>query len=423
MSDGVALVMRRAGFGPTATELAAARQAGLEATVASLTAPVGEDQGAAQTPGPNLGADPFTGLVNPSLDQAAIAAQAREMQTLELTRWWMDRMTAANHQGIEKLVFFWHGHWATSIRKVIRPSLMQIQLRTLRASGHDVRDMAHRMVRDPALIYWLDNQLNNRQSANENLARELMELFLLGIGKYSEEDVKEAGRALTGWRIDYNAGTAYVAPQSYDDGTKSILGRTAVFDADKLVDYLLERPECPRFIATRLWYRYASSETPIPDSTREAMAAQFPDPFKMLGVLLRDEAFLGTEGQQVKQPVEWLIGAARQLGVRPGSWDEDTLRKVLLSLERLGQVPLAPPSVGGWPAGGNWLTPGTAQVRLALANRLVSTVQIPSLDPESLADLLAVDTWSDRTYAGLRGVTDPNRLLILGLISPEYVVT
>jgi uncharacterized protein (DUF1800 family) len=423
MSDGVALVMRRAGFGPTSAELAAARQAGYEATVASLTAPAGEDRGAAQTPGPNLGGDPFTGLVDPTTAQVAASVEAREVQTLTLTRWWLDRMTAADHQGIEKLVFFWHGHWATSIRKVIRPTLMQVYLRTLRATGHDVRDMAHQMIRDPALIYWLDNQLNNRRSANENLARELMELFLLGIGKYSEEDVKEAGRALTGWKIDYDAATSYVSPQSHDDGTKTILGRTAVFDADRLVDYLLDRPECPRFIAARLWYRYASSETPIPETTQEAMVGAFPDPFAMLGALFRDPAFVGTVGQQVKQPVEWLIGACRQLGIRPGAWDDDLLRMVLHSMERLGQVPLAPPSVGGWPAGGNWLTPGTAQVRLALANRLVSTVQIRSLNPESLADLLAVETWSDRTYAGLRGVDDPTRLLILGLVSPEYVVT
>ncbi|MFI5838468.1 DUF1800 family protein [Catenuloplanes sp. NPDC051500] len=423
MSDEVALVMQRAGFGPTSAELTVARQAGYEATVASLTAPAGADQGAARAQPPNLLPDPFTGLVDPSTEEEARASTVRDLQTLDLTRWWLDRMAVADHQIVEKLLFFWHGHWATSIRKVVRPSMMQVQLETLRRSGRDIRDMSHRMVRDPALIYWLDNQFNLPRAANENLARELMELFLLGIGKYSERDVKEAGRALTGWEIDYDNVTSFLIPGRQDLGSKTILGRTAIFDTDRLVDYLLDNPECPRFIATRLWYRYASSETPIPASTQSAMAGSFPDPVAMLRALFSDAAFPGTVGQQAKQPVEWLVGAVRQLGLRPSVWDEDTMWSVVWYLERLGQVPFAPPSVGGWPAGGSWLTPGTAQMRLGFASKLAGMAQIRSLDPESLAALLAVGSWSDRTYAGMRGVNDPNRLLTLGLVSPEYTVT
>ncbi|MFY1636507.1 DUF1800 domain-containing protein [Solwaraspora sp. WMMB335] len=423
MTDDVALLLRRSGFGPTAAELTAARRTGFAQAVSALVAPAGPDLGASASPVPDLGPDPYDGLDD--ADQAAweAASRAREQQTLRLTRWWLDRMSVADHQVREKLVFFWHGHWATSIRKVIRPSLMLRQHQTLRASA-DVRTLAHRMVRDPALIFWLDGQLNDHRSANENFGRELMELFLLGIGAYTERDVKEAGRALTGWRIDYASGTSVLVRRSHDDGVKTILGRSAAFGADDLVDLLLDRPECPRFIAARLWHRYASSQRPVPADVRESMAAAFPDPVAMLRVLFTSAAFADSAGELVKQPVEWLVGAVRQLGIRPGGWDDRTTGQVLYSMDRLGQVPFAPPSVGGWPAGANWLTPGTAQARLGLANRiLVGMPSLPSLNPESLANLLTIDTWTNRTYAGLREVTDQLQLLLLGLASPEYLVT
>lgn len=422
MSGGVALLLRRAGFGPTAAELAAATRSGYEATVRALLQPAAPDIGASATPLPSLPPDPYRGLTNPSPRRRVRADRDREAQTAQLTRWWLDRLTVADHQAREKLIWFWHGHWATSIRKVIRPTLMLRQHRTLRDSG-DFRVMAHAMVRDPALIYWLDGQLNDRKAANENLGRELMELFLLGIGSYSERDVKEAGRALTGWKIEYDEVRARLSRTAHDAGRKTILGVTRAFDADELVDLLLGRDECPRFIAARLWHRYGASDEPMPPHTREAVAARFPDSAAMLGALLLDEAFQASAGRQVKQPVEWLVGAARQLGVRPGNWDDDTLQKILYSLDRLGQVPFAPPSVGGWPAGAAWLTPGTAQVRFGIAARLASLAPIDALTPESLAALLCVDSWTDRTYAALKGVTDARGLLTLGLVSPEYLVT
>jgi uncharacterized protein (DUF1800 family) len=422
MAGDVALLLRRAGFGPTSAELDAARRAGYEATVAALTAPSTPDVGASITPIPDIGPDPLNRFPNPTVAQRATASAERERQTKLITQWWLDRLTVADHQTYEKLVFFWHGHWATSISKVIRPQLILLQHRTLRSS-QDFSVMAHRMVRDPALMYWLDGQLNNKTAPNENLGRELMELFTLGIGNYTEQDVKEAGRALTGWKIDFNNATAYFAAQSHDAGKKKILGATKSFDADMLVDFLLAQKVCPRFIAARLWFRYASSTQPIPGATQEAMAAAFPDSMAMLRALFNDNAFRATGGNLVKQPVEWFVGTMRQLGLRLAGLADNTVNQVLFGLNRLGQVPFVPPSVGGWPAGVAWLTPGTAQVRLAMAGRLARLATIERLTPESLASLLAVGTWTDRTYAGLKRVTDPRQLLTLGLVSPEYLVT
>jgi len=422
MAGDVALLLRRAGFGPSPVELAAAQRAGYQSTVRALTAPSTPDVGASATPVPTIGSDPLNRFPSPTASQRAAASAERERQTTLITQWWLDRLTVADHQAQEKLVFFWHGHWATSIGKVIRPQLMLLQHLTLR-STRDFSVLAHRMVRDPALVYWLDGQLNTRSAPNENLGRELMELFMLGIGNYTEQDVKEAGRALTGWKIDYNRAATYFAPQSHDAGGKTILGVRKNFDADTLVDFLLARQACPRFVAARLWYRYASPSLPIPAHAEEAMVAAFPDSMAMLRALFTADAFQATAGHLVKQPVEWLVGAMRQLGLRLGGLPAETVGLILYGLDRLGQLPFAPPSVGGWPAGSLWLTAGTAQLRLATAGRLAGLATVGPLTPESLANLLAVTTWTNRTYAGLKRATNPRQLLTLGLISPEYLVT
>jgi uncharacterized protein (DUF1800 family) len=422
MPDDVALLLRRAGFGPTATELSAARSAGYAATLSTMLAPPGPDIGATKAPVPRLGRDPYAGLRNPSADERSRADDRRREQFEQLSRWWLDRMTVANHQAQEKLVFFWHGHWATSITKVKSPQLMLAQHRTIRDAG-DIGTLAHRMVVDPALVYWLDGQLNAKDAPNENLARELVELFLLGIGAYDETDVKEAGRTLTGWQIDLARERTVFDPRRADRGPKTVLGVPARLDAGSLVDLLLRHPSCPRFIASRLWFRYASSSSPIPDGVRDRMVAEFPDPRAMLRVLFSDDAFQATAGTMVKQPVEWLVGAMRQLGVRPVHAPAETMTQILDGLAGLGQRPFAPPSVGGWPSGAAWLTSAAAHVRLSLAGKLTRLLVPGRLGPEDVAYRLGIDRWTDRTYAVLRDVTNPRLLLTLGLASPEYLVT
>jgi uncharacterized protein (DUF1800 family) len=250
-----------------------------------------------------------------------------------------------------------------------------------------------------------------------------MELFMLGIGNYTEADVKAAGRALTGWRIDYARARLSLMARHFDSGPKTILGNTKDFDPHSLVEFLLRQEACPRFIASRLWFRYGSSTQPIPDSTRAKMVAEFPDAMAMLRALLADDAFLASRGNLVKQPVEWIVGAMRQLGIRPEALGTETLGPVVYYLTRLGQVPFAPPNVGGWPAGGTWLTAGAAQVRLKLAGRLAGMVPRRRWTPESLADVLAVQAWTNETYAALKGASGRKTQLTLSLASPEYLVT
>jgi uncharacterized protein (DUF1800 family) len=422
MPDDVALLLRRAGFGPTAEELATARAAGYTATLSALFAPPGPDTGADSTPLPQLGPDPFAAKGTLTSEQRASLNRERDTQIHNMTRWWLDRMTVAKHQAVERLVFFWHGHWATSVTKVRSPQLMLAQHRTLR-NAPDFAAMARQMVVDAALIYWLDGQINTKKAPNENLARELMELFMLGIGQYTESDVKEAGRALTGWWIDLATEKSYFEPRGYDSGSKTILGTTKGFDAPSLVDLLLRREACPRFVATRLWFRYASSTEPIPNSTRDAMVAAFPAPMEMLRALTSDDAFQATAGTMAKHPVEWLVGAMRQLGLRLVKLPTASAAFLVKGLESLGQLPFAPPSVGGWPAGAAWFTSATAKIRLNMAAELAKQAHLDRLTPESTAQILCVDKWSDRTYALLRDVRDQRALLTLGLVSPEYLVS
>ncbi|WP_446213004.1 DUF1800 domain-containing protein [Micromonospora sp. IBSANI012] len=422
MSDDVAMLLRRAGFGPTASELTAARKAGYAATVSRLTAPAGPDRGAAASPMPNLGRDPFDDLPNPTTEQRAAAEATRREHTDAIVRWWLDRLTVADHQANEKLTFFWHGHWATSIRKVGSPQFMLAQQRKIRSSP-TIGVMARKLVSDPALVYWLDGQLNTKDAPNENLARELMELFLLGIGNYTEQDVKEAGRALTGWRTDLGVPeTAIFFPDSHDAGPKTILGARANFDAHTLVDFLAEQPACARFIASRLWFRYGSSSEPIVSSTEQRMRAAFPVGMRMLRVLFEDEEFRSGRYRLVKQPVEWLVGAMRQLEIRPARFPDETLHRVVAGLTGLGQVPFAPQSVGGWPSGTAWLNSAAAQVRLGLADLLAGLAGIDRMTAEQLANILAIDTWTNRTYLALKQAKNPRQLLTLGLVSPEYLV-
>jgi uncharacterized protein (DUF1800 family) len=337
-------------------------------------------------------------------------------------------MVQAEHQLHEKLTFFWHGHWATSADKVKSGPLMLGHQQTLaRTALGDFGTMVQAMLRDPALIIWLDGQKNTVKAPNENLSRELMELFTLGVGHYTERDVREGARALTGWVVDAKTGTASLNPKRHDGRPKTILGTTGDLDADGFAALLLARPECPEFIARRMWLRYCG-DNPIPAEVLGEAARQ-PTSAAVLRVLLLADG----HAELVKQPVEWLVGALRQLGLRPGDLPENQRKQLQNGLNQLGQVPLRPPSVGGWPAGAAWLTTSATQARLKVAQLLAGKAAQPVLDRlaaappgsrvDALARLLVVDAFTDRTRAALTPAAgDPRKLLALGLASPEYAI-
>ncbi|BCB75546.1 DUF1800 family protein [Phytohabitans flavus] len=416
--EQVALLLRRATFGPTAAEVDAAERAGYAATVDRLLTPRAADAGARETPPPDLGTDPAAALTKGSTrEQRQQARQEQREQARALVLWWLDRMVAADDQLGEKLVFFWHGHWATSVQKVRSAVLMRGQLDTLRRYGRgELRDLATAMVTDPALILWLDGHRNSRKAPNENLARELMELFTLGPGHYTEDDVQAAARALTGWTVDRAKGTAEFVRRRHDPAPQAILGETAAYDARSLVALLCRQPAARTFLAGRLWRRFAS-EAVAPPADLTGTAA-----VPLLRAAFTQPAFAGTAGQHVKEPVEWAVGAMRQLGVRPSALGDQKQKQLLAALGAMGQVPLRPPSVGGWPYGAAWLTTSSLQARARLARLIAAEATVEVRDEDELARLLAVDAWSARTSAALKPIRNAAQRLTAALISPEYTV-
>ena len=429
----VAHLLRRAGFSASGTEIDAAAKAGYEATVAALIAPGGADPGVAATPAPAIGADPGFGQKDAAGRKAA--NQSRAQQEYALVGWWLSRMAQVTQTLVEKRTFFWHGHFATSIQKVHYAKFMLQQNQTLRSlGGGDFSVLIHAMVRDPAMMLWLDASGNTNKAPNENLARELMELFTLGVGNYTEDDVRAAARALTGWRVDAS-GQAVLVPRLHDDGSKTVLGRAGDFDDSGLVDWILQQPASPNFITARIWDRLGAPGG-IPADVQGRLTAAYGttrDVTALLRALFLDPVFRSQTCRYalVKQPTEYVVGVLRALHIKPdttyGSKDSTALRSALTSL---GQLVFAPPNVGGWPQGTAWLTTAAAQTRFGFAEwaagrgdlSAVSSAS-PSQRIDAAAHLLGVDAFSDRTSTALREVVaDPKQLVTLALISPEYLV-
>jgi uncharacterized protein (DUF1800 family) len=429
----VAHLLRRATFGPTAAEVDAAVGAGIDATVAALVSPTGPDGLVL----PQLGTDPYAVLPpNATRDARQQAQQSARDQITSLVQWWVGRMVTSPHQFSEKLVFFWHGHWATSVQKVKSATMMLGQLQTMRQYGRgDFAVFVKQMLRDPALIVWLDGQQNTVKAPNENLARELMELFTLGIGNYTEDDVRAAAKVLTGWAINRSTLQSYFVANRHDNGPKTVLGTTGNLDVDSFADLLVAQPANATFLANRLWFRFASGD-PMPAATADRLTAAYR-PGRSISALVTamftDDAFGATRAQLVKQPVEWLVGALRQLAIDPSKLAANVQKQILAGLSGLGQVPLQPPSVGGWPSDAAWLTTSSLQVRLRLAAGLAAVAGPAALDPlstgtadskvDALARILVVDAWTARTRAVLTAAAaTPRQLLTVGLASPEYTV-
>jgi uncharacterized protein (DUF1800 family) len=425
-------LLDRFGFGPRPGDVDAAAAHGFDATLAALLDPP-VDAGAAATPAPDLGPEPPR--VSPK-DKAGRQALARELrrQETQLTLWWLDRMVAADAPLAERLTWFWHGHFATSDQKVRSPRLMQKQNNTLRSLGTgDFGTLAKAVMVDPAMLLWLDAQQNKTGAANENLARESMELFMLGIGHYTETDVREAARALTGWVVDRATGTARLAPRRHDDGAKTVLGTTGDLDVDSFVDVVLAQANSPRHVVGRLWSRLVCGTPPAPDVIDRLVAAYGPhrDISATLTAIAREPLF--TDGSQtlVKQPVEWVVGLMRALGVRPSRLPATVSAALLAGLRDLGQVPFLPPNVGGWPADAAWLTTSAGLARLRLAQLLVTHADLSVVSHASTANrseaagaLLSVDAWSARTKTALDQLADsPDQLVAMAACAPEYVVS
>lgn len=427
----------RFGFGLAGNALESAQQAGFEATLTRLLHPSGRDAGAAATPPPELPhlQRPRSPKGEPR-DPAARKAwrhERKDQQDIAL-RWWLDRMTLAEQPTVERMTWFWHGHFATSVKKVRQPGLMLQQNQTFRRLGlGSFTDLAQALVVDPALLVWLDGNDNTAKAPNENLSREFLELFTLGHGAYTEDDVKAAARALTGWTVERASGRAVFRARRHDPAPVTLLGVAGPLDARSFVLRVLEQPASARFVIGRVWARLVSSTPPSAAATDRLAAAYGPrrDVTALLTAIAAEPAFLDPASALVKQPVEWLVGLLRALEVRPGSLEPKPTRRLTAALRGMGQVPFSPPSVGGWPSGGGWLTTGGALARLQAARLLASGTPAQAVGrvprrqrAERVRRLLGVDRFSSRTTEAVQQVADqPAAALAVAACSPEYLVS
>jgi uncharacterized protein (DUF1800 family) len=314
-------------------------------------------------------------------ERKELEAKARELRRMEqqnyrrnvvdLRGWWLNRMAHGPRPLQEKLTLFWHGHFATSVQKVKDTYLMYLQNETFRkhASGNWL-DLLIDVTRDPAMLIWLDQNQSRKQNPNENYAREVMELFALGEGHYTEKDISEAARAFTGLTYDRLSQISAYRPQLHDDGEKTVLGKTGNLDWKGVLEIIVAQPQAAQFICAKLWNFFVSEK--VSDNIIGTLATQFrkaDNNFKpVLRAIFRSEEFYSESviRNQVKSPVQWLISNARML--------ERELPPAPVAsnmLANLGQDLFAPPNVKGWDGGLSWITTNNLLARYNLAEGLV----------------------------------------------------
>ena len=361
--------------------------------------------------------------------------------------WWFARMAAPGRMIEERLVWFWHDHFATSLAKVRSPYLMWTQHVTLRAHATgNFADLLKAVAKDPAMLLYLDGIRNSADMRNENFGRECLELFTLGRdGGYTQDDVVAASRSFTGWVADLpgrvggrlnSPWQSVFIPRRHDAGTKTLLGHTGTFDMDAALDVILEHPSTARFVATKL-YRELVGLDPAA-ATVDRLAGSFRRDYEILPLvdaIVRDEQFTSDAAVRAKyrNPVEKLVailqatntdiadlgrgagGKARQAGAarRGGS--------LALALRSMSFLPFLPPNVGGYPKGARLVGPGN----LVHTFDLLQVVASAPTAHETVDDLFArfgVIDVSDRSRAVLERHADPATRLALAITSPEFAL-
>ena len=283
--------------------------------------------------------------------------RASMLETRRVSYWWANRMLNTNRPLEEKMALFWHGHFATSEAKVRDYRKMLLQNETFRrhATGN-FRDLVVAVAQDPAMLYFLDAGVNVKGAPNENFAREIMELFTMGVGNYSERDIREAARAFTGWNADDL--TFVVNTAQHDDGPKSFLGYEGDFDGVQVVDLIMAQPATAEFMAAKL-YRYLVRQELSPQLKGDLAAILRGSEYEMKPLL--ETLFLSKDfyspasmGTHIKSPTELVVSTYKKLGVDdvPGIPDFN------LVTTSLGQELFWPPTVAGWAHGRSWITPG-----------------------------------------------------------------
>lgn len=308
--------------------------------------------------------------------------QRNRKQTLEINLNFLNEMVNSEDQLREKMSFFWHGHFATRIQ---RADMNAQLLNTIREKClENFKDLLFSVSQAPAMLQFLNNQQNKKDHPNENFAREVMELFTMGRGNYTETDIKESARAFTGWGFD-REGTFKFRKNQHDNGVKTFLGKSGNFDGKDILNIILEQKATSRFIVTKI-YKFFVNE--IPDtSIIEQLSQKFYnsgyDIKKLMDDIFTSSWFYEEKniGTKIKSPIELIVGIMRSLPMDIGNRDN-----LIVYQKLLGQMLLFPPNVAGWPSGTSWIDSSTLLLRMQLP-QIWSGLRPLNLKPKADDDL------------------------------------
>jgi uncharacterized protein (DUF1800 family) len=373
-------LLNRAAFGGTPGEIEAARKKGLAAMVREL---VDVNSEAVDVPQPaweeprNIRAQRMEVKAAKNQGQK-FKEKAREVRVMEsenildLRRWWLERMMTGPAPLLEKMTLFWHGHFATSVQKVNDAYWMWLQNDTLRRNAlGNFATLVKKISRDPAMMIYLDLQQSRKEHPNENWARELMELFTVGIGNYSEQDIRESARAFTGYRIELTTQQFRFAPMQHDHGPKNFMGRTGALNGDEIIDILVDKPACAQFLGRKLW-RFFVEDEPSPqivDTIASSIRAHNYEMRPVLHKIFRSAEFYSDRVMQtqIKSPIQYLIQTSKLL--------ETQLPSPIVAqnaMRQMGQILFAPTNVKGWDGGKAWISTSTLLFRYNFASYLIN---------------------------------------------------
>ena len=415
----MAHLLRRAGFGASRTELEGYMAMGYDGAVDTLLNP----------------SDP--GNMPDDLIRRYHVEQSELRDLAGSAAYWMYRMISTTCPMEEKIALFWHGLFATGYAKLNQARSLLNQVEMFRRSGlGSFENLLVELSKDPAMIVWLDNNENHGSAINENYGRELLELFSMGIGNYTEDDIKECSRAFTGWTLgnaEYMAVRASkdsiwpygriawhfdYRDEDHDDGEKTFLGETGKFNGEDIISIIAKQESTARFVATRLFQFFAADEVTEAGekAIKEMIATYFSSGYQirdMLRTLFHTEYFRSDEARfsRVKGPVEMVVGAIRM----SGNYQNPALgiEKVSNTMMYMGQGLLQPPTVEGWHEGSEWIDSGALVERVNFAAKELSDVSSPGV--RSIIDRLQADAAD--------GVLEPSDLAdrCLDLLGPIEV--
>jgi uncharacterized protein (DUF1800 family) len=383
----MAHLMRRAGFGAPYAELEARAKKGYEATVEELLHPEAQ---------PDLDEDIMLRYKTEWVNKNAIEGQQEE---------WVFRMINTKRPLEEKIALFWHGILCTGHAKCENPRQQNLELDMFRRDGMGrFSDLLLGLAVDPAMVFFLDNCMSHKGAINENWGRELLELFSLGVGmdgklNYSEDDVKEAARAFTGWTV-VNAIPRYpygrylskfvYDPKDHDNGEKTFLGETGNWNGEDIINIIVKQPAAARFVSRHLYNFFVADEPQVP--AWQHTAPQDPEAIKqleaeyfrsnydirsMLRLLFNSDFFKNARFARVKSPVETVVGTTRLVG--EFTFPQPGFNGLTLSIRYMGQDILNPPTVEGWHTGKEWIDSGTLVERINFTADKVGNVNLPGV--------------------------------------------